>query len=207
MRLLVARQPLGRLLGWVRRVLFVGGVLLLAYCGIVMLDAWSFQRTARRQLEEFRSERQTATAVVSTAPAPWPAPANGTPIGEIDVPRLGISAVVIEGTRASNLRRAVGHITGTALPGQAGNVGISGHRDTFFRPLRNIRRNDLVTLTTLRGAYRYRVVSTKIVRPGSIEELDASAEETLTLVTCYPFYFVGPAPDRFIVRARAERRP
>jgi sortase A len=131
---------------------------------------------------------------------------SGGLIGRIDIPRLGLSAIVIEGTSATSLRRAVGHITGTALPGQPGNVGISGHRDTFFRPLRNIRRNDIITLTTLFGDYRYRVVSTRIVRPDSVAELDPSRDEILTLVTCYPFYYVGPAPNRFIVKALAEPR-
>jgi sortase A len=132
---------------------------------------------------------------------------SGGLIGSLDIPRLGLSAIVIEGTSATSLRRAVGHITGTALPGQPGNVGISGHRDTFFRPLRNIRRNDIITLTTLFGEYRYRVVSTSIVRPDSVAELDPTRGEILTLVTCYPFYYVGPAPNRFIVRALAEPRP
>jgi sortase A len=122
-------------------------------------------------------------------------------IGRIDIPRLGVSAIVIEGDGTTTLRRAVGHIPGTALPGEPGNVGISGHRDTFFRPLRNIRRNDIVTLTTLQGEYRYRVLSTRIVTPNNVAVLDPSTNETLTLVTCYPFYFVGSAPNRFIVRA------
>jgi sortase A len=88
------------------------------------------------------------------------------------------------------------------MPAEApGNVGIAGHRDTFFRPLRNIQRNDIITLTTLHGEYRYRVVSTKVVGPYDIAVLDSDGNEILTLVTCYPFYFVGSAPDRFIVRA------
>jgi sortase A len=99
------------------------------------------------------------------------------------------------------MRRAVGHIPGTALPGERGNVGISGHRDTFFRPLRNIQRNDIIILTTLVSEYRYRVVSTRIVSPNDVAVLDQNGSETLTLVTCYPFYFVGSAPNRFIVRA------
>ncbi len=106
-----------------------------------------------------------------------------------------------EGVDTLTLRRAAGHIPGTALPGQPGNVGIAGHRDRFFRPLRNIRRNDIITLTTLLGEYRYRVVSTKIVSPSDVGVLDPSVNEILTLVTCYPFYFVGSAPSRFIVRA------
>jgi sortase A len=80
-------------------------------------------------------------------------------------------------------------------------VCISGHRDTFFRPLRNIRQNDVITLTTVLGEFRYRVVSTRIVRPNNLAVLDAGGEEILTLITCYPFYFVGPAPTRYVVRA------
>ena len=82
-----------------------------------------------------------------------------------------------------------------------GNVGVSGHRDTFFRPLRNIRENDIITLTTVNGEYRYRVVFTRVVRPENVAVLNATGNEVLTLVTCFPFYFVGPAPYRFIVRA------
>ncbi len=109
--------------------------------------------------------------------------------------------MVMEGISGKTLRRAVGHIAGTALPGESGNVGIAGHRDTFFRPLRNIRADDIITLTTLGGEYRYRVISTKVVSPDNVAVLDSDSHEILTLVTCYPFYFIGSAPERFIVRA------
>jgi sortase A len=122
-------------------------------------------------------------------------------IGRMEIPRLGLSVIVMEGTSSATLRRAAGHISGTALPGQPGNAGISAHRDTFFRPLRNIRRDDIITLTTALGEYRYRVVSTGIVSPREVSVLDPTEKETLTLVTCYPFYFIGAAPNRFIVRA------
>ena len=100
------------------------------------------------------------------------------------------------------LRRAVGHIRGTPLPGQRGNVALAGHRDTFFRGLRDIRVNDEITLTTLSGSYNYRVDSTKVVKPEETEVLEDDGDDILTLVTCYPFNFVGSAPSRFIVRAR-----
>jgi sortase A len=87
------------------------------------------------------------------------------------------------------------------MPGQQGNVAITGHRDTFFRPLRNIHNDDEITLTTLDGTYRYLVESTQVVAPEDTQVLDNSSDTILTLVTCYPFYFVGPAPKRFIVRA------
>jgi sortase A len=110
--------------------------------------------------------------------------------------------MIIEGTKGATLRRAAGHIPGTALPGQVGNVGLSAHRDTFFRPLRNIHLGDIIVVTTLDGQYRYRVVSTRIVSPSDVTVLDVGRDELLTLVTCYPFYFVGAAPNRFIVRAQ-----
>jgi sortase A len=109
--------------------------------------------------------------------------------------------MVVEGDDHRTLRRAVGHIPGTSLPGQAGNTALTGHRDTFFRPLRNIRPDDIVTLTTLNGEYRYRVLSTQVVSPENVSVLEPGQNEILTLITCHPFYFVGAAPDRFIVRA------
>jgi sortase A len=95
----------------------------------------------------------------------------------------------------------VGHIPGTALPGEDGNIVLAAHRDTFFRPLRNIQKGDEIALTTLSGAYRYRVESIQIVGPDDVGVLSPTKQPTLTLVTCYPFYFVGSAPKRFIVRA------
>lgn len=207
MRLLFAKQPLRSILRWTQRLLFAAGLALLAWCAYVLLDARNFQQAEDRRLDQLLSVSQqtsprTPQTPSSTAP-PVPLPparADGL-IGRLDIPRLALSAVVIEGVGASALRRAVGHIPGTALPGQPGNVGISGHRDTFFRPLRNIRRDDAVTLTTVLGEFRYRVVSTSIVRPDNIAVLNPTENQILTLVTCYPFYFVGPAPSRFIVRA------
>lgn len=203
------REPhrANRVLRWVQAVLFAGAISMLGYCAFVLVDAWIFQNRQDRRLEQALDDsrqanavaRQTATSLSPTKNLSWAF--IGGAIGRIEVPRLGISVFVIEGTSRTTLRRAVGHIAGTALPGEPGNVGISGHRDTFFRPLRNIRQDDIVTLTTLAGEYRYRVVSTKVVDPSDVGVLDQSGDEILTLVTCYPFYFVGPAPNRFIVRA------
>jgi sortase A len=113
--------------------------------------------------------------------------------------------MVVEGVDGGDLKYAAGHIPGTALPGEPGNVGIAAHRDTFFRPLRSIRRDDAITLSTLHGTYPYRVVSTDVVRPQDVEVLHPGPRDSLTLVTCFPFQYIGPAPKRFIVRA--ERTP
>ncbi len=205
MRLMVQKESIRRILRWTQLLLFAGGVSMLGYCGFVLADAWIFQKRAdqefERRLHDERTARGAATNTGFPASPEAPAIAQDGLIGRIEIPRIGLSAVVFEGTGKSTLRHAVGHIAGTALPGQPGNAGLAGHRDTFFRPLRNILQNDIITLTTLRGEYRYRVVSTRVVVPTEVSVLDPSANEVLTLVTCHPFYFVGSAPNRFIVRA------
>ena len=123
-------------------------------------------------------------------------------IGRIDIPRLNIRAIVQEGVDSKTLRRAVGHVPSTALPGEDGNIGLAAHRDTIFRPLRHIKKNDHIRLETLGGDYEYVVESIRIVTPKDVEVLAPSKNPVLTLVTCYPFYYVGHAPKRFIVRAR-----
>ena len=192
MRIVIrSKSSLWGSLGWLQRVLLAVGIVLLGYCAFVMADTWIFQARESAALERFVPDQPSLPAVSHI---------EGL-IGRMEVERLGVSVVVMEGTSNKTLRRAVGHIAGTGLPGQPGNVGIAGHRDTFFRPLRNIRADDIITLTTPRGAYRYRVVSTKIVRPDNVAVLDPTRDQILTLVTCYPFYFLGSAPERFIVRA------
>ena len=127
--------------------------------------------------------------------------AEGTPIGRIEIARLGVSAVVRSGSDARTLQLAVGHIPGTALPGEAGNIGLAGHRDTFFRRLGAIEPDDEIRLVTTDGSYRYRGERTDIVRPEDVWVLGSTPEPTLTLVTCYPFTYIGSAPERFVVRA------
>ena len=194
MKILIRTSP-RRVLQWTQRILFAAAILMLGYVGFVLVDTWIFERRETAALARFVPTEPAASGAVTPAIGP-----NGL-IGRMEVSRLDVSVVVVEGTSNKSLRRAVGHIAGTALPGQPGNVGIAGHRDTFFRPLRNIQRDDVITLTTSNGEYRYRVVSTKIVSPDNVAVLASDEDEVLTLVTCYPFYFVGPAPGRFIVRA------
>lgn len=117
------------------------------------------------------------------------------------IPRLGLEVPILEGTSELVLNRAAGHIPGTALPGQPGNLAIAGHRDGFFRPLKDLTPGDLILVETPTRTDRYQVGKIKIVFPGDTSVLNRTTASTLTLVTCYPFYFVGAAPQRYIVEA------
>jgi len=197
MKIVIGRASLRQILLWSQRALFAGAILLLGYCAFVVADSEIFQHREKVLLERRLHDGTASPIAVKAVPFTGPPGA----IGRIEIARVGISVMVSEGTDGRTLRRAAGHIKGTAMPGQPGNIGISAHRDTFFRPLRNVRRDDLIVLTTRGGEYRYRVVSTKIVDPSDVAVLNSDGTEILTLVTCYPFYYVGPAPHRFIVRA------
>jgi len=144
----------------------------------------------------------TARAPVPVTPTrPRPKPANGTMLGRLEIPRLGVSAIVRAGSDARTLRLAIGHIGGTALPGEVGNVGLAAHRDTFFRRLGEIKAHDLVRLVTRDGTFTYHVQGTRVVEPRDTWVIGPTTESVLTLITCYPFRYVGSAPQRFIVRA------
>jgi len=151
-----------------------------------------------------RAKMENAETAPKFVPRPGREPLPDSLIGRLRIPRLRLAAMVREGADSSTLSRAVGHIPGTALPGRTGNVALAGHRDTFFRSLRNIKKDDTIDFETENGTYHYRVESTEIVGPRDTSVLlAAKRQQTLTLVTCYPFYYVGSAPKRFIVRAVA----
>jgi sortase A len=124
-----------------------------------------------------------------------------TALGRIEIPRLGVMAIVKEGADEGTLSRAVGLVRGSARPGEVGNMVLAGHRDTFFRPLRNIKVNDRIRMVVPPNTYEYEVQSLRVVAPEETSVLDSKGVEELTLVTCFPFRFIGPAPDRFIVSA------
>jgi sortase A len=128
--------------------------------------------------------------------------APGDLIGRIEIPRLQLSAVVIEGVDSNTLRHAVGHIPGTALPGEIGNIALAAHRDSFFRKLGRLHDGDEIVLATAHGTFNYHVAHIGIVTPSDTTVLAQSDQPALTLVTCFPFRFIGPAPDRYIVTAR-----
>lgn len=203
----------------------VVGLLALGYCAYVLAEAHVYQAYESWRLDQMRrhapasatdfakTELASLWSKVTGRPAPWAsgegerrplrgAPSEGSLLGLIAVPRIGLYSVVREGDDDKALELAAGHIPGTALPGQAGNVAIAGHRDTFFRGLRNVRKDDEITFKTPDETYRYRVESTQVVAPDDTAVLKAGGEPSLTLVTCYPFNYVGSAPDRFIVHAR-----
>ena len=122
-------------------------------------------------------------------------------IGQLEVPRLGISVPILSDYQASSLLKGVGHVPGTAMPGGLGTLGLAGHRDTYFRPLRNVKKDMDIRVADADGVYHYSVDSTEVVTPENVEVLDIRNRPELTLVTCYPFYYVGAAPRRFIVHA------
>jgi sortase A len=123
------------------------------------------------------------------------------------IPALRLEVPVLEGTDAVTLNRGVGRIAGTSLPGQGGNIGIAGHRDGFFRPLKDIRRGDLIELVTTTRTDLYAVDRVRITSTADVSVLRPRRNPSLTLVTCYPFYFVGPAPSRYIVEASLKGQP
>ena len=140
------------------------------------------------------------------SPAAPPPPHNrmfagGQPLGRLEIRSIHLSALFIEGADGPSLRRAVGHIPGTALPGELGNVALSAHRDTFFRHLGQLAKGDAISITTRHGSYEYVVESLQVVDPDERSVLRDLGRPSLTLITCYPFYYVGPAPKRFVVHA------
>ena len=187
-----------RVMRWASRVLAIAGCAAIGYAGFFYLDGIAYQSFNVQDLEKPTlgdTETQPLVKVIAR---------QAKPLGTVAIPRLGLSVAVSEGTGNAALRRGAGHISGTALPGSQGNVGIAGHRDTFFRPLRRIRTGDVITLTTRDGGARYVVEWAKVVAPSDVSVLKPTDDGALTLVTCYPFNFIGRAPERFIVRARKE---
>ena len=185
---------------WLPWALLALGLTCLVWCGLVILDARLFQSEQHAMLERVKAGPTPSDAWGR----PLAPPKNAVPrglIGELRIPRLKLSALVVEGDDDGTLQLAVGHLPDTPLPWQPGNSALAGHRDTFFRALKRIRLGDDILVTTLQGCYRYRVVSSEIVSPDETRVLSASAIPSITLITCYPFRFIGSAPKRFIVHA------
>ena len=184
-----------RLLGaWVEGMLWVAGLSI----AFVLLAGVLEAKSAARASASFVSQG------VGENPLPPGTPVqhgDGAVIGRLEIPQVGLSVPVLENYDPATLKRGVGHIPGTAMPGGLGNLGLAGHRDTFLRPLRNVKRGMEVDVFTAAGKYRYQVDSFDIVLPEQTDVLDIRGTPELTLITCYPFDFVGAAPKRFIVHA------
>jgi len=183
----------------IERIFLLIGIICLGIYGFITVQAWFQQAELRSQLEE--------QIMVPSPPASVklrPRLAEGDLVGRLEVPRLNLSVMVMEGTSDRTLRLGAGHIPGTAYPGTAGNAGFAAHRDTFFRDIRNIKQQDVVRFTTPHGTLAYRVSGLSIVDPKDVDVLKSTNSETLTLVTCYPFYYIGPAPKRFVVLATRD---
>jgi LPXTG-site transpeptidase (sortase) family protein len=186
----------GSALLWLERALVAAGACLGVWCLAILLEA-RYTNTLPPPVKVTMTLPPDAKV---RSPRP-PRPVAGALIGRLQAPTLHITTTVLEGSDDRTLSRASGHIEETPLPGEDGNVGIAGHRDTVFRPLKHAKPGDPLTLTTADHIYRYRITRTFIVDPQDVYVLDPTAAPTLTLVTCYPFEFIGHAPHRFIVKA------
>lgn len=192
-----SRKRLGeRILRESSRLCVVIGAILIVIFLYDWVDARAYQVRYARHFDSFERSENAAPSAQSSQP-----PQAGSAIGKIQVPRLGLSVVVLEGDDGRTLRLGAGHIPGTALLGQRGNAVVAAHRDTFFRPLHLVQSGDLIRVLTEHGSYNYRVELTEVVSPDDVRVLEPTTEPTLTLVTCYPFFYVGPAPQRYVVRA------
>jgi sortase A len=184
------------LLRWTRNLLFLLGALAVSYVGLMLVHARQFQEVANSTLEQrMQVEEQRKESL------PGSATKEGDLLGRLEIPQLGMKVAILEGTTSQTLAVGVGHIKGTALPGEQGNIGIAGHRDTYFRALKNIHPGDEIRIQTTSGLSRYKVDRFEVVAPGDVSVLASSAASAITLVTCYPFHFIGAAPQRFVVHA------
>jgi sortase A len=166
-------------------------VLALGYWAWVVVGAQVHYTVQARRLQALAAE--AAPAIERHLAAATRAEMGRTGlVGRLEVPRLGLAVIVED---------AAGHVPGTPLPGEPGNVVVAAHRDTLFRPLKDIRQGDEVRFVTPDGSFDYKVVKTQVVKPSDTDILASGSEGEATLITCYPFGFIGPAPERFVVQA------
>ena len=204
--------------GLERLLLVVGLFLLSLYVAARIYGVFSSsaELTRFRQAQETASRAETGSALLQDGANPefrlWSAKRIAAyklslsseaslPLAVLSIPAVKLEVPVLEGTDEFTLNRAVGHIDSTPKPGQNGNVGIAGHRDGFFRGLKDLQQGDLIELITQKETARYVVDEILIVPPKDVSVLRSRSKASLTLVTCYPFYYVGSAPQRYIVHA------
>lgn len=183
-------------------LLFVLGSSALGYYATVAVAATYYQAHALGAIQKVADQVEPRRDAWLSFHSPLRLGSGLAVLGRLNVPRIGLSAMVADGTSSRVLRLAVGHIPGTAVPWSSGNVALAAHRDTFFRRLGELHRGDVIEVTVAGSEYHYSVVFTGIVRPSETWVLEPATGQILTLITCYPFRFIGAAPNRFVVRAR-----
>lgn len=180
-------------------VLFAAGIVLLSYWVSATIEAKTYQDRLARRLETLS---RTPVGEIEEAHATRREASSSGLVGRLDIPRLGVSAMITEGVTKQALGRGIGHVPRTSFPGERGNVGLAAHRDTYFRRLKDVAAGDRIRLFTPDGVFSYEVDWVRIVDPDRVDLLANTASPALTLVTCYPFHYIGNAPKRFIVRCR-----
>jgi sortase A len=190
--------------------LVIAGLSLFAFAAWEVVDRERHQALEQQQLEASLRAASVPQHARTDAPEARGARALASrreAWGRLEIPRLGFSVALDEGIDARTLRRAVGHVPGTPFPGEPGNVVLAGHRDSVFRSLRLVEEGDSVKLRTPDGEFTYVVTSLRVVEPERTDVLEPGASPEVTLVTCYPFYYLGPAPQRYIVKASVVPAP
>lgn len=182
-----------------QRLFLWAGIAALAYAGGTAAYSEAYQRYQSRKFDQ--AFRPVPSGATITRVEEEPDRHEGDVIGKLEVPRIDLSVIVLQGAEEATLLVGAGHVPGTPLPGREGNVVFAAHRDTFFRKLKDVVPGDSIRLSIASRTYEYVVASTEVVDPQNTRIMQSQAVEELTLVTCFPFYFVGSAPKRFIVHA------
>jgi sortase A len=193
------RRWIRRVLRWAERLFLVVGAICVAWVLETTLRATIYQLYAKSELDHVAARELPADAWRPSILEP-PSPDDSL-IGVLTIPSVNLSVAIVEGDDDQALRIAAGHLADTPLPWDEGNSAFAGHRDTFFNPLQDLRVGDEMSLATRHGTFRYRVVVVTIVAPDDLSVLGPTGNVSLTLITCYPFSYLGPAPQRFIVQA------
>jgi sortase A len=194
-----------------KKLTFLRGLLLIVATVCLSLYSYTFlERVGSQAYAAWTFDHSATPAGPLPGDSPTHSPRHSpgrSIVGRIWIPKLRLSAMVREGDDDGTLRQAVGHIPATPFPGQPGNVGVAAHRDTFFRRLGDLQTGDSIGFSTMDGEFTYEVESLRVVAPQDVEVLAPSQDKVLTMVTCYPFFYIGNAPKRFIVRAKQISGP
>jgi sortase A len=171
------------------------------FCYINFESAYTQWSGARVLAAESVGKKESIVPAPPTAGKNRSAVPLGAVLGKLELPRIGISYVVLEGTDDKTLDKSIGRVVTSAPLGDKGNIAIAGHRNTHFRKLEWVRRDDEIVVTVRGAQYRYKVEWARLFDPSDVEVLDPEHGPAVTLITCFPFEYVGSAPLRFVVRA------